>query len=355
MNFNEMQTKIIITEEPHVIINAAAGAGKTATLIERIRYLVHQGMDKEKIVAITFTTAAAEEMIERLGEDGYGIFIGTIHSYANWLLLSAGYDTSNLLEKEKYDELFEKVRKYPNCIKEVKYLLLDEGQDTGVLEWEFIFETINPKQYMVFASISQSIYRWKKADPTLILKQIEKEGVVTYPLLYNYRCGLNILNFAKRIVKTLGPKYVDHSIWASEEEGKVYEITYNEKNILDYVNTSIEKGHTYNEWFILCRTNAQVDKIFEYLSNNNIPCDTFKRSDLTNKELNNRMKSNTIKILTIHASKGLAANYVVVVGQKFYNEEEKCISYVAATRAKKILVWTSTPPKKKRAQITNWE
>ena len=45
---------------------------------------------------ITFTNAAAEEISERLGQPK-GVFIGTIHSYANYLLLSRGEETKDLL------------------------------------------------------------------------------------------------------------------------------------------------------------------------------------------------------------------------------------------------------------------
>ena len=48
-------------------------------------------------------------------------------------------------------------------------------------------------------------------------------------------------------------------------------------------------------------------------------------------------------------------DYVVVIGAKFYNLEEKCVSYVAATRARKLLVWTKIPPKNKKPKTSYWE
>ena len=41
-------------------------------------------------------------MNERLGYP-QGVFIGTIHSYANYLLRSYGVDTSVVLDEEKFD------------------------------------------------------------------------------------------------------------------------------------------------------------------------------------------------------------------------------------------------------------
>ena len=112
----------------------------------------------------------------------------------------------------------------------------------------------------------------------------------------------------------------------------------------------------FGEWFILTRTNAQIDEIANVFKRYGIPYDTFKRAQLDNKELNKKMKENTVKILTIHTAKGLEANNVIVIGAKFYNVEERCISYVAATRARNLLIWTKMPYRRLPSQsTTNWE
>jgi superfamily I DNA/RNA helicase len=68
------------------------------------------------------------------------------------------------------------------------------------------------------------------------------------------------------------------------------------------------------------------------------------------------MKANTVKVLTIHSAKGLEANNVIVIGSRFYNLEERCISYVAATRARNRLIWTRVPNKtRKYNKVSNWE
>ena len=85
-----------------------------------------------------------------------------------------------------------------------------------------------------------------------------------------------------------------------------------------------------------------------------VPYDTFKKASLTSNELNEKMKANTVKVLTIHTSKGLEAKNVAVVGARFSNLEEKCISYVAATRAKELLVWTHKV-RSNKPKIENWE
>jgi superfamily I DNA/RNA helicase len=61
-------------------------------------------------------------------------------------------------------------------------------------------------------------------------------------------------------------------------------------------------------------------------------------------------------VLTIHTAKGLEANNVVVIGAKFFNVEERCVSYVAATRARNLLIWTKAPARaKKTTMMSSWE
>ena len=122
------------------------------------------------------------------------------------------------------------------------------------------------------------------------------------------------------------------------------------------ISRTIKDYGNYGEWFILTRTNAQLDEIAFYLKKEGVPIDTFKRSELDNKELNKKMKQNTVKVLTIHTAKGLEANNVIVIGAKFFSVEERCVSYVAATRARNLLIWARMPSyKKKQQMVSSWE
>ena len=55
-----------IEEQGNLIVSAAAGAGKTAVLTERVVRLVEGGMDIDRLLILTFTRAAAAEMKERI-------------------------------------------------------------------------------------------------------------------------------------------------------------------------------------------------------------------------------------------------------------------------------------------------
>ena len=46
-----------------LLINAGAGSGKTKTLAHRVAHLIVQGVDPRRIMLLTFSRRAAEEMI----------------------------------------------------------------------------------------------------------------------------------------------------------------------------------------------------------------------------------------------------------------------------------------------------
>ena len=348
---SNQQNKIITTNANKVVVIASAASGKTTVLVERVRHLLDNGIDPREIVVITFTNAAAEELAERLNHPK-GLFIGTIHSYANYLLLANGRDTSDILDNEQFDRLFDRIKKHPSCLRKVKHLLLDESQDSNEDHFEFLLDMVKPENYMIVGDHKQSIYRWNGAYPEYLINLSHDPEVTTYDLTENYRNGYKILNFARNIINNAGYDYQDKSTPMRGVEGKVIDVEYSPITI---ARTIKQFGH-YGEWFVLTRTNAQLDEIAFYLQKEGVPIDTFKRSELDNKELNKKMKQDTVKVLTIHTAKGLEATNVVVIGAKFFNVEERCVSYVAATRAKNLLVWTKMPSRPKKAtMMSSWE
>ena len=353
MNLSEQQKEIVTTDASHVVVIASAASGKTAVLVERVRHLLNNGADPRKVVMITFTNAAAEEMAERLGRPK-GMFIGTIHAYANYLLLSNGNETQDLLENEQFDKLFKRIKQNPDCIRPVEHLLFDESQDSNETHFEFLLDLVQPENYLIVGDYKQAIYRWNGAHPEYLINLSKRFDVTTYELNENYRNASNILTYAKNIIMTAGYDYRDTSKPMRGVSGKVIpDLEYNPQAI---ARTFANMKDGFGEWFVLTRTNAQIDEIASVFSRYGVPFDTFKRAELDNKELNQKMKENTVKVLTIHTAKGLEANNVIVIGAKFYNLEERCISYVAATRARNQLIWTKMPYRKEpKFSTTNWE
>lgn len=69
IQFTEEQRKVIWTRDKNILVSAAAGSGKTAVLVERILTLItdpDRPCDIDRLLIVTFTSAAASEMRERI-------------------------------------------------------------------------------------------------------------------------------------------------------------------------------------------------------------------------------------------------------------------------------------------------
>lgn len=359
INLTNTQEQIVKTDKSKVLVMSSAASGKSRVIVERIKYLLEQGVDPYKIVAITFTNNAASVMYERLGNPE-GLFVGTVHSYANYLLRAGAMDTQKILDEARFDDLFEEIKKNPQCIQEVDYLLLDEANDSTRAQFEF-FELIHPKNFMYCGDIKQSIYLWNGSDPDYLIDLAQNPEVTVYSMHENFRNLPDILRFAKKFLYRLGPNYEDDSIAMREPmDGYNYhvlEANYTPSEAVESLlkNNDRLKGD-WKDWFVLCRTNADVELFQTLFKERGIPTDTFKQSDLTNSQIEEKLKENTIKILTVHSSKGMQSKYVLSYNIRAYNDEEARLCYVAATRARDCLLWAKMPPKKKKkSRVVSWE
>ena len=104
-------------EGPAVIV-AGAGSGKTHTLISRIEHLVDEGVTPERIIMLTFTNAAADEMKERaslVNDKCSRVVATTYHKFCSMMLrkyhAALGFDANfETLTPMKYKTLIEYVK-----------------------------------------------------------------------------------------------------------------------------------------------------------------------------------------------------------------------------------------------------
>ena len=84
IHLSTKQKQVASHVEGALLVLASAGSGKTRVLTERIKQLANN--TKRKILAITFTNKASEEIKERLQEDSDildRLFVGTFHSFCS--------------------------------------------------------------------------------------------------------------------------------------------------------------------------------------------------------------------------------------------------------------------------------
>ena len=86
--FNDEQKKAVICGNSHILSIAGAGSGKTTVLTKRIEFLIkYKSIDPSKILAITFTRKAKQQMVEKLDKLGiYGARVETFNSFCEQFL-----------------------------------------------------------------------------------------------------------------------------------------------------------------------------------------------------------------------------------------------------------------------------
>ncbi|PNS00942.1 ATPase AAA [Petrotoga mexicana DSM 14811] len=87
---DEEQKEAVIKSEGRSIIVAGPGSGKTRVITYKIAYLLNNGVKPENILLVTFTRAAAKEMIERVknvtNRNMDKMLAGTFHHICNSIL-----------------------------------------------------------------------------------------------------------------------------------------------------------------------------------------------------------------------------------------------------------------------------
>ncbi len=108
------------------------------------------------------------------------------------------------------NDLLEKDRHIISKFKDkYEYILLDEGQDTSLIQFMILDKLINTdKNFFVVADDDQSIYKFRGACPERILN-FEKyyKGAELYRLSENYRSTPSIINASNRLIKNNKLRY----------------------------------------------------------------------------------------------------------------------------------------------------
>lgn len=155
---NDAQKKAVFTTEGPLLLLAGAGSGKTRVITHRIAYLMeHCQVAPWKILAITFTNKAANEMRERIDSlIGFGserIWVSTFHRLCVFILRKnihlLGYDSNFIIyDSDDQKSLMREVLKYLNIdskqIKERSVLsTISHAKDSLISPAKFLSEAGN--------------------------------------------------------------------------------------------------------------------------------------------------------------------------------------------------------------------
>lgn len=194
-----------------------------------------------------------------------------------------------------------------------------------------------------------SIYGFKGADFEYFKAISVDPKFHTYQLTNNYRCNSKIVKYSNQVIDTINDVIPKKCVSKStnipgsiiKDSGGIYTV----EKYIKYIDS-----RDYGDWFILVRSNNDLVDITRMLWRNKIPYITFKQSGVTYEEMQQALNSNTIKVLTIHASKGLESNNVLMYGNfpnasdisrtfiADHSTEHVRIMYVGITRARNNLV-----------------
>ena len=96
MNLSTKQLQIVEAADKYIYVIAGAGSGKTRTLTERIVRTLSQSKRGERVLAITFSNKAANELRERLLQSYTEsqlndlVYVGTVHNFCMEIVLQRG-------------------------------------------------------------------------------------------------------------------------------------------------------------------------------------------------------------------------------------------------------------------------
>ena len=104
VDLSPKQEEIVFAENVPIYVKASAGSGKTRVLTERVRHLLSK--TNRKVLALTFTNKAGEEIKERLSdisEIEKRVFVGTFYGFCQSMLENHGH----LIGLAKMPHIFE--------------------------------------------------------------------------------------------------------------------------------------------------------------------------------------------------------------------------------------------------------
>lgn len=243
-----------------------------------------------------------------------------------------------------FDDLLKLATDYfRNNNSEIEHLLIDEFQDIGMLEYKF-FESLKANNVYYVGDDWQSLYGFKGGSVNIMLNLAKDKNYEVISINNNYRNSKEVLKLATTVINQVHNKiFKKVNIPSDRETGEV--IFGSKYQFRDMAKRLLKDEENLKDWFVLVRTNKELMEIHDILNSLKIRNTPMRREGLSLVDLNNLMHYNSVKVMTVHTSKGLEAQNVILYGnfpvevpRYRNNQEERKVMYVGITRAKENLI-----------------
>jgi len=352
--------------EGHRIIHGVSGSGKTMILAYRALKLVEQ-YDKP-ILVLCFNVTLASRLRQMMSDRGVAQRV-SVHHFHDWCkaqLVAYGIPQPRWNPDKRDQYLIELVEKVIQGVDRQQIpagqyaaLLIDEGHDFQEDWLRLLVQMVDPKtnSLLLLYDDAQNLYgKEKRRLFSFKSVGIQAQGRTTI-LKLNYRNTQEILAIAYEFAKEMMlPKEVDEDgvpLVQPESVGRhgpapelVEQPSFNaEVNYLvhHFKVMHDEQGIPWSQMAIVYRTSWTAQTICKVFENQGLPLEWVNRNSVSRRYNPNQ---NSVKLLTMHSSKGLEFPIVAIPGLGYLPhtkgtlEDETRLLYVAMTRAMEQLVMT---------------
>jgi ATP-dependent DNA helicase Rep len=163
--------------------------------------------------------------------------------------------------------------------KRIRYLLVDEYQDTNLAQYELVKTLVNEKQALtVVGDDDQSIYAWRGARPENLMQlQDDFPALNIIKLEQNYRSTSRILKAANTLIDN-NPHIINKALWCELGPGDPLrfiscenEESECERVVNEIIDMRLKRRCKYSDFAVLYRGNYQAKLVEIKLQSQNIP------------------------------------------------------------------------------------
>ncbi len=179
---------------------------------------------------------------------------------------------------------------------QIEHILLDEFQDTSILQYEILKPLINEitagggvfenGSFFFVGDVKQSIYRFRGGVSALFGEVVKENNTIVSQLLTNYRSQKQVIEFVNRAFERKIKNYTDQLVRPEAQGGYVEVLTSDE--LLEQMATKVKELIALNakidEIAILCATNGDGEEVKLQLQREGIEVVTETTTKLINQK-----------------------------------------------------------------------